>query len=165
MVVQETRTKHAEDGWWIAVWKNLPRAPHPNPRTMKHNQRDGRGDRVPAAVHVHGVSLVGPGRLRGHGLRREMELGWQKRHLLAAGGGVFIGRRCCGGHGFVPVWMHRNGEIGLGDRRDRNKEKETPWECWPAVYIRDCVIGGQMLALQPHGHRGGTLEIEQVEVV
>jgi len=57
--------------------------------------------------------------------------------------------------------MHRNGEIGLEDRRDRNKEKKHP-ENAGQLHIRDCVIGGQMLALHRHGHHGGTLEIEQV---
>ena len=51
MVVQETRTKHAEDGRELLWGKSAQ-------RTMEHNQRDGRGGRVPAAVHVHGVSLV-----------------------------------------------------------------------------------------------------------
>lgn len=115
------RREHAEDGWLgksrtashrgeagstaiegmlaqLLCWENLPRAPHPNPRTVKQNQRDGRGGRVPAAVHVHGMALVCPGRFRGHGLGREMKGLWQEGHLFAPGGRIFIGRR---GHGLV----------------------------------------------------------------
>lgn len=80
--------------------QNLSRAPHPNIHTVKHNQRDGRTCRIPAAVYVYGMALVCPGRLAGHCLGGEMEFSGQKNHLLAPGGRVFISRRGCRrGHG------------------------------------------------------------------